>query len=256
MEAIDSVDKDMYTGLLKEDKKMMDKVLKSGGDDVDIGKMMVAILTEQLELKKTVSANNDTYKMLNAFRCMLEAVENWKEKDSELTCYRRCATMLDYVFSGSKLCILDGEPGCLATKEHILLNHSLYPLSEDDALSTSAIRKVDAIVVTYEKKEMIELSTNEWKKASATQSIAMKQQSKNLRTNLTILNQLKRRYSIKTKNVVAMDFVGSTGYMYSLEEKNGVHIANLVKRLLLPTSKKEIKHIPETINTLFKFKVR
>ncbi|KAG1450576.1 hypothetical protein G6F46_001734 [Rhizopus delemar] len=35
----------------------------------------------------------------------------------------------------------------------------------------------------------------------------MKQQSKNLRTNLSILNQLNRKYSIKAKNVVAMDFI-------------------------------------------------
>ncbi|KAG1631470.1 hypothetical protein G6F44_011017 [Rhizopus delemar] len=55
----------------------------------------------------------------------------------------------------------------------------------------------------------------------------MKQQSKNLRTNLSILNQLNRKYSIKAKNVVAMDFIGSAGYMYSLEEEKGNHLEKL-----------------------------
>lgn len=101
-----------------------------------------------------------------------------------------------------------GEPGCLAAKEQMIVNHSLFPFSEENALSTCAIRKIDAIVVTNLKKERVELSTNEWKKNCVSSTTVMKQQSKNLRTNLSILNQLNRKYSIKTKNVVAMDFIG------------------------------------------------
>lgn len=44
--------------------------------------------------------------------------------------------------------------------------------------------------------------------------------------------------------------------MYSLEEKEGVYVANLIEELFLPRNKKEIKHVSKTINTLFKFKVR
>lgn len=44
--------------------------------------------------------------------------------------------------------------------------------------------------------------------------------------------------------------------MYSLEEKEGLYVANLIEELSLPTSKEAIKHVSETINTLFKFKVR
>lgn len=101
-----------------------------------------------------------------------------------------------------------GEPGCLAAKEQMIVNHSLFPFTEESALSTCSIRKIDAIVVTNIKKERIELSTNEWKKSCASADTVMKQQSKNLRTNLSILNQLNRRYNIKTKNVLAMDFIG------------------------------------------------
>lgn len=41
--------------------------------------------------------------------------------------------------------------------------------------------------------------------------------------------------------------IDGTGYMYSLED--GMYVANLNKKLSLPTNKKE------TINTLFKFSV-
>lgn len=54
-----------------------------------------------------------------------------------------------------------GEPGCLVAKEQIIVNHSLFPFSEENALSTCAIRKIDVIVVTNLIKKRIELSTNE-----------------------------------------------------------------------------------------------
>lgn len=44
--------------------------------------------------------------------------------------------------------------------------------------------------------------------------------------------------------------------MYSLEEKKGVYVANLIEEFSLSTNKKAIKHVSETINTLFKFKIR
>lgn len=100
-----------------------------------------------------------------------------------------------------------GEPGSLAAKEQMIVNHSLLPFTEINALSTCIIRKIDAIVTDI-KKERIELSNNEWKKSCASEDTVMKQKSKNLRTNLSILTQLNRRYNIKTKNVLAMDFIG------------------------------------------------
>jgi hypothetical protein len=44
--------------------------------------------------------------------------------------------------------------------------------------------------------------------------------------------------------------------MYSLEEKEGVYVANLIEELSFPANKKEIKHVSKTVNTLFRFKVR
>ncbi|RCH80107.1 hypothetical protein CU098_000336, partial [Rhizopus stolonifer] len=254
MKAIDDANVDLYVGLSEEDEKVLKKVLKSGGVEANTDSMMIEILMEQLRLSKAGSKHSDAYKLLNILRCIIESIEDWSEADSELTSYRHCAKILDCLFCGTELKILDGEPGCLAAKEQMIVNHSLFPFSEENALSTCAVRKVDAIVVANLKKERVELSTNEWKKSCVSSTTAMKQQSKNLRTNLSILNQLNRRYNIKTKNVVAMDFIGSVGYMYSLREKEGVYVANLIEELSLPRNNKEIKHVSKTINALFKFK--
>lgn len=80
------------------------------------------------------------------------------------------------------------EPGCIAMKEEIVVNHSLFSISEKNALSTCSIRKIDAIVIAEMQKEKIELSSNEWKRNYVSSSTVIKQQSKNLRPNLSILN--------------------------------------------------------------------
>ncbi|EIE81348.1 hypothetical protein RO3G_06053 [Rhizopus delemar RA 99-880] len=67
---------------------------------------------------------------------------------------------------------------------------------------------------------------------------------------------LSRKYEIKTKNVLAMDFIGSSGYMHTLEKKEGVYVASLIEEITLPTNKSQIKHVLKTVNALFTFKVR
>ncbi|KAI7890982.1 uncharacterized protein EV154DRAFT_589047 [Mucor mucedo] len=175
MAAIDNVNMKLYVGLSKEDKKLLEKVLKSGGDEDDTDSMIIEILKEQLKLREAGSKNSDAYKLLNILRCIIENLEDYSEAVSELTAYRHCAKLLDCLFRGTKLKILDGEPGCLAAKEQMI-------------------------------------------------------------------------------TVVAMDLIGNAGYMYSLEEKEGLYVANLIEELSLPTTKEAIKHVSETINTLFKFK--
>ncbi|KAI9335226.1 hypothetical protein BD770DRAFT_422776 [Pilaira anomala] len=208
MAAIDNVNMELYVGLSNEDKELLEKVLKSGGDADDTDNMIIEILKEQLKLKEAGSKNSDAYKLLNILRSIIENVEDYSEANSELTAYRHCAKLLDYLFCGTKLKILDGEPGCLAAKGKMIVNHSLFPFSGENVFSTCAIRKIDAIVVMNLNMERVELSTNEWKKSNASSDTVTKQQSKNLRTNLSILNQLNRKYNIKTKTVVAMDFIG------------------------------------------------
>ncbi|KAF1799970.1 hypothetical protein V8B55DRAFT_1416601 [Mucor lusitanicus] len=84
-------------------------------------------------------------KLLNILiRCIIEGIGDWSEADSELTSYRHCAKILDQLFTGTDFKILDGEPGCLAAKEEqMIVNHSLFPIAEENVLSTCSIRKID-----------------------------------------------------------------------------------------------------------------
>ncbi|ORE03160.1 hypothetical protein BCV72DRAFT_296677 [Rhizopus microsporus var. microsporus] len=129
------------------------------------------------------------------------------ERGSKLTTFRHFTNLLDCWFRETSLKLSGGEPVCMAVKEEIIATHSLSPLAEGNILSTCSIRKIDAILATEAKKGHVELSTNEWKKSNVSLTVAFKQQSKNLRSNLPILNQLQCKFNIKTKNISAMDFI-------------------------------------------------
>ncbi|KAI9006721.1 hypothetical protein CLU79DRAFT_779104 [Phycomyces nitens] len=256
IETLEIPEPSVYIGLSEKDKTLLKRILKSGGKWCNTDSMMIEILSEQLQLSKSQMKGSDTYKMLDILRYLIDNIGQYTEIDSELTAYRHFAKLLDCLFQETNLMLLDGEPVCLAVKEEIIGTHSLYPLAEGNALSTCSIRKIDAIIATKVNKECVELSTNEWKKSNVSSTITLKQQSKSLRSNLCILNQLERKFNIQTRNILAIDFLGYKGYLYSLEKKKGVAVANLVEELVLPTKKSDIEHVLQTINALFILKVR
>ncbi|CEG80003.1 hypothetical protein RMATCC62417_14400 [Rhizopus microsporus] len=251
METLESSEPSVYTGLSEEDKTLLKRMIKNGDKGSNTDNMMDEILSEQLRLSNLRMKGSDTYKMLDILRYMIDSIDQYTERDSKLTAYRHFAKLLDCLFRETNLMLLDGEPACIAAKEEIIATHSLHPLAEGNALSTCSIRKIDAIIATEVKKERVELSTNEWKKNNVSLAIAFKQQSKNLRSNLSILNQLERKFNIQTKNILAINFLGYDGYLYSLEKKEGVAVATLVEELVLPNKKSEIEHVLQTINALF-----
>lgn len=70
----------------------------------------------------------------------------------------------------------------------------------------------------YDTKERVELSSNEWKKSRISSNLALSQQIKNLKVNSSIINNNQSVYASDLNTLLAMDFVGSTGYMYQLEK--------------------------------------
>ncbi|KAI8369021.1 hypothetical protein BD560DRAFT_330557 [Blakeslea trispora] len=198
----------VHTGLSDVDMKVLDKVLESGGEEIDLEAIEEEILREQLRLRGLKMKTSDQYKMLDILKYMIECIDHCNEDDSKLTCYRHFAKLLDCLFKYTNLMLLDGEPACIAVKEEMIAGHSLHPCLSFNVLSTTAIRKIDAIVAAQVEKEHVEFSANEWKKSNATITTAIKQRSKNLRSNLSILNQLERKFDIQTKSILAVDFVG------------------------------------------------
>ncbi|OBZ80915.1 hypothetical protein A0J61_11036 [Choanephora cucurbitarum] len=249
MNILEASQDNKYTGLSDADMQALLKILESGGkEEIDPEAIEEEILREQLRLRSLKLKNSDQYKMLDILKCMIERVDHCNENDSELTCYRHFAKLLDCLFKDTNLLLLDGEPACIAVKEEMIAGQSLYPSSSGNVLSTCAIRKIDAIIAIEQNKERVEFSTNEWKKNNASTTTAIKQQSKNLRSNLSILNQLERKFSIRTKDILAVDFVGN------LEKKEGVAVATLVEEMAVPTVKSELERAPQTINALFMLK--
>jgi hypothetical protein len=100
------------------------------------------------------------------------------------------------------------------SKEMMTCNETLFgnvsessPLS---SLSSSSIygRKIDMLLVTeVQEMQRVELCSNEWKRKGVTESIVLKQQSKNLRVNAAILLQLYHSND-KIKQLMAMDCIG------------------------------------------------
>ncbi|KAI8342834.1 hypothetical protein BC941DRAFT_466501 [Chlamydoabsidia padenii] len=165
------------------------------------------------------------------------------DKAIEMTFYCKFAKLLHIILKDLDINMADGETVSSAKKLAMDHNETLY---EYDA-TTSFGRKID-------HPTSIELSSNEWKNKK-TMHMALRQQSKNLRTNCTILNKVHLISDSKITNLMAMNFIGSTtGYLYQLEFKNNVYISSLLSALILPTSINQMGQFKETIKALFMFK--
>ncbi|CAO3703931.1 unnamed protein product [Rhizopus stolonifer] len=110
METLESSEPSIYIGLSEEDKMLLKRIIKSGGQEGNTDDMMDEILSQQLRLSKLRMKDSDTYKMLDILRYMIDSISQFTERDSELTAYRHFAKLLDCLFRGTDLMLLDGEP--------------------------------------------------------------------------------------------------------------------------------------------------
>ncbi|ORZ13590.1 hypothetical protein BCR42DRAFT_66801 [Absidia repens] len=170
------------------------------------------------------------------------------DEASELTFYWKFAKLLHIILKDLDINMADGETISSATKLAMEHNETLYGC---DA-TTSFGRKIH-LLLKIDDPTTIELSSNEWKNKK-TIRMALKQQSKNLRTNCTILNKLHVISDSKITKLMAMDFVGTTGYLYQLEFKNNVYIPSLLSSLILPTNINQMDQFKDTIKALFMLK--
>ncbi|KAI7854134.1 hypothetical protein BDC45DRAFT_535583 [Circinella umbellata] len=106
--------------------------------------------------------------------------------------YRRFALILDFVFKGLEVGMKDGEAVAEVTKMAIEQN------SFDD--TNSFRRKIDVLI----------------NKAIKTNHFKLKQQSKNIRSNCVILNNLYILTSGQVSSIIALDMIGKIGYLYLL----------------------------------------
>ncbi|KAI8367572.1 uncharacterized protein BYT42DRAFT_131546 [Radiomyces spectabilis] len=115
-------------------------------------------------------------------------------------------------------------------------------------------RKVDLLLSVCD----IELGANEWK-TSSSEITLIRQQSKNVRVNKCILEELTKNLSENGVNVddchlLCMDWNEFNGYMYIIKNVDDITVASLVRQLMIPTHFKEVPWFRETLACLLHYK--
>ncbi|KAI9354498.1 hypothetical protein BD770DRAFT_134655 [Pilaira anomala] len=151
---------------------------------------------------KNNDRRSDRYKILSIVEKVIEDPELWSKcgDEQELTFFRRFASIMDVMFKGSEIILSDGETGCQSSRIAIETNKCVF--ASEDATTTYS-RKID-LLLKYDEKKPIELSSNEWKKSKVTNDLKLKQQSKNMRVNACIINNLQGAYG-EAHSVLALD---------------------------------------------------
>ncbi|GAA5808961.1 hypothetical protein MFLAVUS_002361 [Mucor flavus] len=96
-----------------------------------------------------------------------------------------------------------GETSSISSRIAIETNKCVFNGENSSPLNT---RKI-GLIPRYDDTENVELSLNEWKKTKVTTQLKLKQQSKNLRVNACILNNLNGKYC-KFYETLALDLIG------------------------------------------------
>ncbi|KAI9317957.1 hypothetical protein BX666DRAFT_1856666, partial [Dichotomocladium elegans] len=172
-----------------------------------------------------------------------------QESDSEATCYRRFAALLEVLLDGTGITMIDGEKACKATKMNNTINNVYFEID----LSRYG-RKIDLILCTLDRTE---ICSNEFKKDTSDDSVILDQQSKNLRTNASILRHVLYPLNHELDTTMAIDLIGTNGYLYALQLVNDdFYIAKPVSQLLYPKTRESLWLFLDTLKALFFFKVR
>ncbi|CAO3673796.1 unnamed protein product [Rhizopus stolonifer] len=210
----------------------------------------VSIFIAKLKISYLESRNHhcQTYKMLKILEQVLDFINDWREDDSETTCYRRFGGIMDHLFRGSDVRLADGETACKVTRSKKQYNGLVY----DPSVETPSIhgRKID-LLIKYGDDD-VEISSNEFKKYTVTPNLASSQQCKNLRVNGAILDSLQRLSPMKTiDGTVAMDWIGHIGYMFAIIDINDIYYAQKIDIIIMPKSTADLAQFETTLDLLF-----
>ncbi|KAI7894668.1 uncharacterized protein EV154DRAFT_69116 [Mucor mucedo] len=184
---------------------------------------------------------------------LIESFDLWDDDDnaSEMTHYRRVASLLDVVFKKTGIRLHDGETGSKSTKLERETNKAIFHTKDT---SPTYPRKIDLLLKCNDAKTDIEMSSNEWKRASVSKNVQLMQQCKNLRINTVILKNLKKLGVNKT---LSMDWTGNSGYIYQLEwcPDQEVYLASNCIIVQLPSSPLLLFDLKPTLESFFGLKL-
>ncbi|CEP11566.1 hypothetical protein [Parasitella parasitica] len=171
------------------------------------------------------------------------------ENHSELTCYRKVASILDIPLKDLNLNLLDGDTTCKANKSIAKDYKNIYgnyiPLKG---------RRINLLLSTRN----IELSTNEWKRKKVTREQCLIQQAKNIRMNKAILSRLLElplsEHDSKNVYTLGMDWVAPCVYVFAVKKNKNIYIAKHINNLSIPEYLHQLPSFIATLKNLYIWK--
>lgn len=208
----------------------------------DVNELLIKTTSSLTELLLNNKRKTEDYKVSKVLEIAGEYLDtSLGEHASELSFYRRFAMLIDIIFTDIDITLSDGEIVAEATK-------MAQQQSAHYAISWFG-RKFDLLLMV--KGSKIVMACNEWK-SHKTKDQYIHQQSKNFRSNCSILNEIFIKSNRRIDKLVAIDFLGAKGYMYCPSLKDNVSIANTISTLLMPTDITHMKSFKKTLTALFK----
>ncbi|KAI9265465.1 hypothetical protein EDC94DRAFT_669313 [Helicostylum pulchrum] len=237
--------------IIKVPKDIISEVFEKISKSKDMNEALYYIQIEKAKLCKNNERRGDRYAILSIVEKVIEDTELWSKcgDEQELTFYRRFASIMDVMFKGSEVILSDGETGCQSSRIAIEANKCVFA-GEDTSPTYS--RKID-LLLKYDEKKVIDLCSNERKKSKVTNDLKLKQQSKNMRVNACIINNLQGTYG-GSHSVLALDVIGLNGYMYKLTKVDNYFITTSFCAIVIPRCFSDIDSFEEVLVSLFYFK--
>ncbi|KAI9266273.1 hypothetical protein EDC94DRAFT_668010 [Helicostylum pulchrum] len=162
---------------------------------------------------------------------------------SENSYLRHFERVLDFMFTNTELGAKDGESVCSSTRRMQIINNE----------EVSFGWRLDLIIINKHNK-MSEICSLKFKKHDASFSTLTNQQSKNMRTNACILNEIHLLSNDDTISVTYMDFAGTHGYIAQLIKFEGRFISHEVGKFSLIESLLELEDLRKSIINLYRWK--
>ncbi|KAI8370158.1 hypothetical protein EDC96DRAFT_104178 [Choanephora cucurbitarum] len=161
------------------------------------------------------------------------------------------------ILNDTDIVLHPGETECFSTKETMLANELTFSSSSSRNVGG---RKIDVLVKTGAGKEIcaIEFKRSSEKKqktsragSSSRSTLSLCQESKSMRINKCILNQMKKA-GCKINKIMGLDFNGLSGYVYALLPYQKMYVAILVREIDLPSNQSELQQ-DKLLNALLAF---
>ncbi|KAG2229087.1 hypothetical protein INT48_005356 [Thamnidium elegans] len=115
-------------------------------------------------------------------------------------------------------------------------------------------RRIDLLIKSTNSEEQCDLCSNEFKKSNVTTNIKLHQQSKNMRINACITNDINLLLCTTDTETVYFDFEGRNGYLINLFTYQSCFVAYKVGSFNIPKRLVDLDKFRSSLITLFNWK--